>query len=109
MPKNSPLENLLEALEAIRTAREETTVGQAETLLTLVLLSGDDQKDVRQEDLGNKLGRGQAIISGQLARFVGAGLLKKEISSTSEREKVYSLTPAGKALVNKIQKALQGA
>jgi DNA-binding MarR family transcriptional regulator len=89
-------------------AREETTVAQAEVFFALILLTGKDEKDVRQEDLGNRLGRPQGVISGQLAKFVNAKLLEKNISTESEREKTYRLTPSGKALVHKVQKALEG-
>lgn len=105
-PKETPLDKMVKALGAIRAAREETTVVQAQCILTLFLLGGAENKDVRQEDIGDRLGFSQNTVSAMLSKFIKSGLLKKEISPVSEREKVYAFTPQAKKMLRDIQDAL---
>ncbi len=107
-PKPAHIETLLNVLEAIRVAREDLTITQVEAFLTLIHLTGADEKDVRQDDIGDRLGRPQGVVSKQLSRLVIAGLITKDISPLSEREKTYKVTPKGKSLIQKMTRIFEG-
>lgn len=103
-----PIEALLSALHEFGELFPDPTLAQLEVFLTLITISGEAEKDVRQEDLGFKLKRPQGTIAKQLNKFVEAGILAKNISSESEREKTYSLTRDGKRLMDRVETLLKG-
>lgn len=109
-PRNHPIESLLAAISEFGGLYSEPTIAQLEAFLMLLTMTGNEEKDIRQEDLGDKLKprRSQGTIAKQLNKFVEAGILEKSISDESEREKTYKLTRDGKRLMDRIDTIMKG-
>jgi DNA-binding MarR family transcriptional regulator len=105
---NQATETTFNILEAINEARPRTTVAQAQAFMALVLVSGDADTPVTQDQIGDQLGRAQGIVSKQLDKFVEAGLLSKEKVPGSQLFNQYPLTQAGRALFFKLKRIMEG-
>ncbi len=105
---NAATETAFNMLEAINAACPRTTVPQAQTFMALVLVSGDADTPVTQQQIGDQLKRAQGIVSKQLDKFVEAGLLEKEKVPGSQLFNQYPLTQAGRSLFLKLKRIMEG-
>ena len=103
------LTKLDRVFDALISAMDRVTVAQARTHIKIIFYYGDDSRShMTQEEIGDHLGVAQGMVSKAVKQLKVAGVVTKDTSATSERDKFIELTPKGRGLVTKIRNILEG-
>jgi DNA-binding MarR family transcriptional regulator len=114
MSQPDPLKALHEALLQIvsvlnRPQRDNVILARAgvslDTALFPLLVRVSMQRKITVGELADQVGRDYSTVSRQVARLQALGLVQSELSEADRRQRLLSVTAAGKSTVRKIDRA----